>query len=37
VRFWGEVEELDGRILRVIKLSDRRTIHNAFPDRGYRK
>ena len=37
VRFWGEVEELDGRILRVVTLSDRRTIHNAFPDRGYRK
>jgi len=37
VRYWGEVKELDGRVLRVVTLSDRRTIHNAFPDRGYRK
>ena len=37
VRFWGEVKELDGRVLRVVTLSDRKTIHNAFPDRGYRK
>ena len=37
VRFWGEVRELDGRVFRVVTLSDRKTIHNAFPDRGYRK
>lgn len=36
VRFWGSIAELDGRILRVITLADRRTIHNAFPDRGYK-
>ena len=35
-RFWGAVPELDGRILRVITLSDRKTIHNAFPDRGFK-
>ena len=34
-RFWGEIEELGGRVLRVITLLDKRTIHNAFPDRGF--
>jgi hypothetical protein len=35
-RFWGSVPELDGRYLRVVTLEDKVTIHNAFPDRGYR-
>lgn len=35
-RFWGIVDELDGRILRVITLADKKTIHNAFPDRRFR-
>ena len=35
-RFWGIVEELDGRVLRVVTLSDKLTIHNAFPDRGFK-
>ena len=35
-RFWTEVLELDGRYLRVITLVDRVTIHNAFPDRGFK-
>ena len=35
-RFWGEIEELGGRYLRVITLSDKKTIHNAFPDRGFK-
>ena len=35
-RFWGEVPELEGRILRVVTLEDKRTIHNAFPDRGFK-
>ena len=35
-RFWGSIEELDGRILRVIALEDKITIHNAFPDRGFK-
>ena len=35
-RFWGEIEELDGRILRVITLEDKKTIHNAFPDRRFK-
>ena len=36
VRFWGKVSELGGRILRVVTLADRVTIHNAFPDRGFK-
>jgi hypothetical protein len=36
VRFWGKVNELGGRVLRVITLGDRITIHNAFPDRGFK-
>jgi hypothetical protein len=36
-RFWGEVPELEGYALRVITLSDKKTIHNAFPDRRFKK
>ncbi len=36
-RFWGIVDELDGKILRVVTLEDKRTIHNAFPDRRFKK
>ena len=35
-RFWGLVAEYEGRVLRVVTLSDRITIHNAFPDRGFK-
>lgn len=35
-RFWAEIPELEGRYLRVITLADRVTIHNAFPDRGFK-
>lgn len=35
-RFWGVVNELEGRVLRVVTLGDRKTIHNAFLDRGYK-
>ena len=36
-RFWGEIDELENRILRVVTLEDKITIHNAFPDRGFKK
>jgi hypothetical protein len=36
IRYWGSVPELGGRYLRVVTLSDRRTIHNAFPDRNFK-
>ena len=35
-RFWGVISELEGRVLRVVTLKDKKTIHNAFPDRGYK-
>ena len=35
-RFWAAAEELQGRFLRVITLSDKLTIHNAFLDRRFR-
>ena len=35
-RFWGPVAELEGRYLRVVTLEDKVTIHNAFPDRGFK-
>lgn len=35
-RFWAAIEELEGRILRVVTLDDKTTIHNAFPDRGFK-
>ena len=34
-RFWGRVDALDGKILRVVTLADKLTIHNAFPDRDF--
>jgi hypothetical protein len=36
-RFWGIVENLEGKVLRVVTLKDKVTIHNAFPDRGYKR
>ncbi len=36
-RFWGRVEEFGGRVLRVVTLEDKITIHNAFPDRGFKE
>ena len=35
-RFWAPVADLNGRYLRVVTLDDKITIHNAFPDRGFR-
>ena len=36
-RFWGKIPELDGGYLRVVTLEDKVTIHNAFPDRRFKK
>lgn len=35
IRHWAYVEEL-GKYLRVVVESDGETVHNAFPDRGFR-
>tara|TARA_B100000674_G_scaffold271335_1_gene224090 strand:+ start:669 stop:806 length:138 start_codon:yes stop_codon:yes gene_type:complete len=31
-RFWGRIKELHNRVLRVVTLDDKTTIHNASPD-----
>jgi hypothetical protein len=36
IRHWAKVAELGGRYVRVVTLSDGCTIHNAFPDRGFK-
>jgi hypothetical protein len=36
VRFWGEVAGFGNRIFRVVTLADKVTIHNAFPDSGFK-
>jgi hypothetical protein len=36
VRYWMFVEEL-GKYLRVVTLEDGVTVHNAFPDRGFKE
>jgi hypothetical protein len=35
IRCWVQVPEMEYRYLRVILLSDRETVHNAFFDRGF--
>ena len=35
LRFWGYIEELNGKALRVVTLEDGETLHNAFPDSGF--
>jgi hypothetical protein len=35
VRRWASIPEMGGRVLRVILLSDRETVHNAFFDRRF--
>lgn len=35
IRRWARIDDAEGRYLRVVVLSDGRTIHNAFFDRRY--
>ena len=35
IRYWGFVEGLGARALRVVTLADGQTVHNAFLDRGF--
>jgi hypothetical protein len=35
IRFWGYVDDLPGKALRVVTLEDGETLHNAFPDTAY--
>lgn len=36
IRRWTQVQEMNGRFLRVVLLPDGETVHNAFFDRGFR-
>ncbi|MFH1051693.1 MAG: hypothetical protein V1779_12295 [bacterium] len=36
IRFWGFITEIS-KYLRVVTLSDGKTVHNAFPDRDFEK
>jgi hypothetical protein len=36
-RFWGRIPEFENKIFRVVTLIDKRTIHNIFPDRSFKK
>lgn len=36
-RYWGRIEEFENKIIRVITLEDKLTIHNAFPDRSFKE
>lgn len=35
--YWSNIEEAEGRTLRVITLEDGETVHNAFFDRNFYK
>lgn len=35
IRRWTQIQEMEGRYLRVILLSDGETVHNAFFDRSF--
>jgi hypothetical protein len=36
IRRWGPIQDMEGRYLRVILLSDGVTVHNAFFDRSFK-
>ncbi|MBI4848030.1 MAG: hypothetical protein HY808_05555 [Nitrospirae bacterium] len=36
IRFWGKIETMENKYLRVVTLEDGVTIHNAFIDRGFK-
>lgn len=37
ISYWRNIEEAEGRVLRVITLEDGETVHNAFFDRNFYK
>jgi hypothetical protein len=36
IRRWAPIDEMGGRYLRIVLLSDGETVHNAFFDRGFK-
>lgn len=37
IAHWGNIEEAENRVLRVVTLEDGETVHNAFFDRNFYK
>ena len=37
IAYWGNIQEAENRVLRVITLEDGETVHNAFFDRNFYK
>jgi len=37
IALWGNIEEAENRVLRVVTLEDGETVHNAFFDRNFYK
>ena len=37
IRLWRRIPEMDNRVLRVIVLEDKTTVHNAFFDRNAKR
>ena len=37
ISYWRNIEEAEGRVLRIITLEDGETVHNAFFDRNFYK
>jgi hypothetical protein len=35
IRRWVQIQEMEGRYLRIVLLPDGETVHNAFFDRGF--
>jgi hypothetical protein len=35
IRLWARIPDMGGRVLRVVLLSDRETVHNAFFGRRF--
>jgi len=36
IRRWGRIPEAENRVLRVVLLEDKETIHNAYFDRSFK-
>ena len=36
IRRWAPIKEMENRYLRVVLMSDRETVHNAFFDRSFK-
>ncbi len=37
IRRWARIAEMENRVLRVVLLADRATVHNAFFDRSFKE